>query len=182
MVGRTRVIGISGKARHGKDSVVDIARAILDGEGVRIAFADGVREEATNLHGWNGEKDEAGRSLLQRIGSVRREEDVDYWVRRAWAKISSVPAGSIVFIPDVRYENEAEAIRRAGGILWRVLRINPDFSDLDNGLTLTQKLHASETALDDYGKFDALLIAESLDILEWRVKRELERLGIGEDR
>lgn len=61
------------------------------------------------------------RLLLQTLGSVRRAEDPDYWIKRlqqSWAKI---PGGWVV--TDVRYPNEARAIRAEGGMIWWIDRL-----------------------------------------------------------
>jgi hypothetical protein len=57
-----------------------------------------------------------------------------------------VPAAGVV-IPDVRFPNELEAIKKAGGKIWRIIRPGA-------GLTGSARAHVSETALDD-SDFDA---------------------------
>ena len=56
-------------------------------------------------------------------------------------------------ITDVRFPNEAKAIKDKGGILIRINR--PQY--LDNGLVIRKDEHLSETALDDYDKFDHVI-------------------------
>ena len=56
-------------------------------------------------------------------------------------------------ITDVRFPNEAEAIKDRGGILIRINR--PQY--LDNGLVIRKDEHLSETALDDYDEFDYVI-------------------------
>jgi hypothetical protein len=51
-------------------------------------------------------------------------------------------------ITDVRFKNEAEAVRKNGGWLIRI-----DRPDYDNGLTDLQKKHESEVDLDGYSLF-----------------------------
>lgn len=94
--------------------------------------------------GWEGAKAEPEvRRLLQEYGVTIRSYQPDFWLRIAMAKASSLRVGSNgspVIITDVRFPNEADAIREAGGILVRVLR--PGLASDDT--------HESETALDDY--------------------------------
>ena len=56
-------------------------------------------------------------------------------------------------VTDVRFPNEAEAIKDRGGILIRINR--PQY--LDNGLVIRKDEHLSETALDDYDGFDYVI-------------------------
>ena len=56
-------------------------------------------------------------------------------------------------ITDVRFPNEAKAIKDKGGILIRINR--PQY--LDNGLVVRKDEHLSETSLDDYDKFDHVI-------------------------
>tara|TARA_R110002072_G_scaffold39942_7_gene113927 strand:- start:6370 stop:7080 length:711 start_codon:yes stop_codon:yes gene_type:complete len=56
-------------------------------------------------------------------------------------------------VTDVRFPNEAKAIKEKGGILIRINR--PQY--LDNGLVIRKDEHPSETALDDYDEFDYVI-------------------------
>ena len=146
----SRVIGITGHARNGKDT----AGGLLVSEYgfTRVALADAVRSMALaidpyvsggniRLHhmvnnlGWEeSKKAPEVRRLLQAIGTegVRDHIGDDSWIRAAKSTIDKTP-GPVV-VTDVRFPNEADAIHAWGGDLWRVVRINPDGSAFDNGL------------------------------------------------
>lgn len=81
------------------------------------------------------------RRLLQETGvGVRDILGEDTWVKAGMSRIAAARAsGSPIVVTDVRFPNEAAAIKNAGGILVRITR--------DTGLTDT---HISETALDDH--------------------------------
>lgn len=159
------LIGLSGWARSGKDTA---AEYLVEQKGfTRVAFADPLREalyrlnplievqgfpgarlrQMVDLAGWDELKaaSEDVRGLLQRMGTeVGREMIRDsIWVDLAMKKADSL---DFVVITDVRYPNEAEAIRDRGGILWRIQR--PYLGPANT--------HPSETALDEY-KFDAVV-------------------------
>ena len=153
----SRIIGITGHARNGKDT----AGGLLVSEYgfTRVALADAVRSMALaidpyvsggniRLHhmvnnlGWEESKKAPEiRRLLQAIGTegVRDHIGVDSWVRAAKRTIDETP-GPVV-VTDIRFPNEADAIHEWGGDLWRVVRINPDGSAYDNGIGSE---HASE--------------------------------------
>lgn len=157
------LIGLSGYARTGKDT----AATVLVGAGfTRVAFADKLREflyaqnptVATytrwgwevyplrviiDAHGWDGYKNtvwhEPVRELLQRTGKEAGRDVLggNIWVDAALNRLH--PWGGYVFT-DVRFPNEANAIRSRGGLVVRIER--EGFGPANN--------HPSETSLDDY--------------------------------
>lgn len=155
---RIEVVGISGYARAGKDTIGDYLVTLgYD----RASFAAPIRKAlytlnpfATNSariqdvideHGWEGSKtiDPEVRLLLQRLGSDvgRAMIDNDIWVDLT---LKDIPDGAKIVFTDCRFPNEAAAIKRFGGELWRVSR---DGAKPANN-------HISEIALDDW-RFDA---------------------------
>ena len=162
---RVEILGLSGWARNGKDTVADHLISKYGYE--RISFAAPMKEAlyrlnpkitinnvvstpiriGVDIYGWDDLKTHGPevRELLQRFGTeVGREMfGEDFWVNAA---IDSIEDGSKVIVSDVRYPNEADAIKKLGGEVWRVVR--PGFGAA-NG-------HASEHALNNY-KFDYIL-------------------------
>lgn len=154
---RITVIGLSGYAQSGKDTI----GVALEQKGFqRAAFADRIREglyaldpmlahdtrvvELVDSYGWEHAKTSQPevRSLLQKLGSeVGREilgENV--WVDLT---LKNAPDGAKIVVTDCRFENEAAAIKRLGGQMWRVRR--PGYTPVNS--------HPSETALDNW-EFD----------------------------
>lgn len=81
-----RIILISGKAGSGKDTAAGIIKdnMITDGiseKRILIAhFADLLKYIASKFFGWDGVKDENGRTLLQYLGTdVIRKKDKNFW-------------------------------------------------------------------------------------------------------
>jgi hypothetical protein len=162
---RVTVVGIAGYARSGKDTIADY---LVENEGyTKISFSTPMKEAmyrlnpritinenvnqplriGVDIYGWEGLKERSPdiRGLLQRFGTeVGREMfDEDFWVDYA---LNSIPDGGKAVIADVRYPNEANAIRALGGKVFRVERdgVGPANS------------HASENALDGY-EFDGTI-------------------------
>ncbi len=162
---RVEILGISGWARNGKDTIADHLIAEYGYE--RVSFAapmkdalyklnpkitiDGVMGVplvvGVDVYGWDGLKEHGPeiRELLQRFGTeVGREMwGEDFWVNAA---IDSIEDGSKMVVSDVRYPNEANAIKKLGGEVWRVVR--PGYGAAND--------HPSEHALNDY-EFDRVL-------------------------
>lgn len=119
-----KTIGITGLAGAGKTYAATWFKLRTGGE--IWSFAAEIKRIAETM-GWNGEKDSRGRKLLQDLGSIGREYDRQCWVNR-------MPTDRPVIIDDVRYINEAAAIRSVGGIIIRIER--PGLTPMD---------HSSET-------------------------------------
>lgn len=84
------------------------------------------------------------RELMQGFGSVIRDVMSNAWIQYALHSIASHDA---IVIDDVRYTNEADAIRERGGVVVRL--DSPDVS---------QDAHPSETELDAYSGFALRLL------------------------
>lgn len=148
-----KVILISGHAQNGKTSSAEIMKEIFENNGesaLIIHYGDLVKYVCSKYFGWNGEKDEQGRTLLQYIGTeIVRAKSPDFWAAfvAQFAKVFE-DQWDWILVPDVRFPNEVELMYEVefeDVIHMRVIR--PDF---DNGLTEDQKNHPSETALDNY--------------------------------
>lgn len=153
------VIGLSGVARAGKDTVASLLtehhgfqrRAFADAlKKVLVALDPIVEPTGRRLSDLGLPMDQAKalpevRSLLQRLGTEagRHALGADIWVRTLLAG----PVPQRMVVSDCRFPNEAQAIRARGGIVVRVER--PGFTAI-NG-------HSSETALDDW-EFDAVIV------------------------
>ncbi|MFJ9616699.1 deoxynucleotide monophosphate kinase family protein [Streptomyces noursei] len=175
----TQHIALMGRARAGKDTVA--ARLVEPHGYTRIAFADPIKRMALDIDpimvanhdwgpsvkrlsgvvefwGWERAKDQypGVRRILQHIGQTVRDLDPEFWIRVALRELDSV-SGPVV-VTDVRYPNEAEALRARGFRLVRVIRPGQDLTNS----------HASETALDDYQPNAVVVNAGSLSELRMR--------------
>lgn len=169
------LIGLSGYARSGKDTV---GKMLSENYGFeRIAFADKVRDfvhasspfvrGAVSAHGWEEAKENPSvRAALQRCGMAARETfGGDVWIDTAFANLK--PGGRYV-VTDVRFPNEVKRIEDMGGMLIRVVR--PGYGPV-NG-------HASETAIDDSWAHLLIHNDEALIDLEEEVDRLMSNQGV----
>lgn len=175
------LIGLTGKARSGKDT---FAERLVKKQGyVRLAFADTLREALlalnplVDLHGWRvrdvveadgweeAKADPEVRALLQRLGTEAGRDVLgeSVWVNALESRIAA--ADTPIVITDVRFPNEADMIRRRGGTIVRIVRDN--LAPID----VTNAQHASETAMDDY--FYDWLIANDGDIEELHARADI---------
>lgn len=189
-----RLIGVSGLAQHGKDTV---AQFLIDEYGYkRFAFADRLKQLAIELNpqlvrefnsapplpwrriagdfyyttlaglvdvkGWDEAKGlQEVRRFLQELGTRCRDTFGDnVWIEALYDDLYEysetcrrrpLEPGSFapgVVISDVRFPNEVDFIRREGGIVILVQRVNKDGSPFDNGVGVD---HISESGVQLIG-------------------------------
>lgn len=106
--------------------------------------------------------------LLQWWGTeYRRAQDPDYWVRQWAAEVN--PKADIVFTTDMRFFNEAKAVKDLGGYTIQVTRLNIDGTPFVD--TSRDPNHPSETQLDRYN-YDFKMTIKTGDLVlleEWAV-------------
>lgn len=152
------VICISGKAGAGKDTAAFFLKSYMEQNGKRALithYGDLLKYICTNFHGWNGEKDEAGRSLLQRVGTDRIRADApNYWVDFLTKQLRYCEdLWDFVLIPDTRFPNEYTGMVEAGYPTTLIRIERPGFA---SALNEEQKAHPSETAMDG-ASFDVII-------------------------
>lgn len=131
-----KLIGLAGKAGAGKDTVADY---LWEKEGViKIAFADALRAAACSIFGLGQcnftdrelketEVEYWGmtpRRMLQLLGTEATKPvfGSDIWLKRWFLSYSAVRDTDHVVVPDVRFDVEAEALRRLGGTIIHIVR------------------------------------------------------------
>lgn len=173
-----KVICISGKARHGKDTLASMMKNELEKINKRVLithYADLLKYICKNFFNWDGEKDEKGRHLLQYIGTdVVRNKDENYWVKFVSDMLSiSEDRWDYVLIPDTRFPNEINYLKERGCDVFTIRIIRDGF---ENNLGEINQTHESETALDNY-KFDKTIKNNSITDLKEEVLRTINEMG-----
>jgi hypothetical protein len=134
-----KTIGFTGLAGSGKTYAATWFR-FRTGKGSVWSFAGEIKSIATRM-GWDGQKDDRGRKLLQDIGSAGRAYD-------PWMWVSKMPTDQPIIIDDVRFTNEAEAIKDAGGIVVRIIR--PGLTPMNHESETEQRyIFANYTLIND---------------------------------
>lgn len=170
------LIGISGKAESGKDLATGIITTVYPRHYYRRGFADALKRDALAawLHGsadvpaWPQDRvlEEANklkeqslafRTFLQDFGQVKRNGNPMYWIDRLFRDHQATELRYTgLATPDVRYKNEAEEVLARGGLVLRLERPGHE-----NRLTPEQRLHISETDLDDWPESENYRILEN---------------------
>jgi len=152
---RLFLIGLAGRAGSGKNTVAKMIQRACPSRGGRtrtltLAFADPIKAMlSTGLAGLanaeltldNKERPipalgKSPRELLQTLGTEwgRGMVHPDLWVKIAMERVDHYRFHNPIIITDVRYQNEAAAIRQRGGQIWHINRpdaraVNPHSSE-----------------------------------------------------
>lgn len=144
-----KLILISGKAGAGKDTFATELKKQLENKDKKVLithYGDLVKYMATEFLGWDGKKDEKGRTLLQTLGTEKfRKYNEDYWVNFLKSIVDVIgDKWDYILIPDCRFPNE---ITGWLGYDYISVRVNREFGSVLNEV---QQTHSSETALDHF--------------------------------
>ena len=177
-----QVIVISGKAQHGKDTTAGFLKDALEADGYSVLIAhygDLVKYVCKMYLGWNGEKDEKGRQLLQELGTdiIRMKlNKPNFHVGRICEDIEICQDYvDYVLIDDTRFPNEIfypKAMFDNKVVTVHIVRTG----DFHSALNDKQMHHPSETALDDFDGYDYIIEAKDLDELYSAVLKFSERI------
>lgn len=174
------IIGLAGKAGSGKDTVGEY---LANKHGfITIAFADALKEHIgkgvfalsnNQLYGSGKEVidrryNASPRKILQITGTAMREIYKDVWVDTVFRSIGvELAMGFTKFaITDVRFSNESEAIRKHGGVIWKIER---ELAGAKNGVDN----HASEREIEECPADCIIYNNRTLDVLFGTVEAEL---------
>ena len=186
---RPILIGLTGRARSGKTTAAEhLARTYLLEQ---YAFADPLRDglmaifnlDPTDFEGDRKEQplgwlDCSPRQLMQSMGTewARSTVHPDVWVKLAEQNLDymSQALGAVLgfVISDVRFENEADLIRRRGGTVVHIFRpdaqsVNPHISEAG---VAAQK---DDLTLTNYGTVEEFL--RSLDEVFLMIRERHQR-------
>lgn len=134
--GERKLIALAGRAYCGKDTVAGILRREFPV--CSLAFADPIRAALRAMMGLTDEHffgklkevpidwlGKSPRQLMQTLGTEWGRGFVreDFWLALAERKVNEIHAsGFHAVITDCRFENEAERVRKLGGVVWHIQR------------------------------------------------------------
>lgn len=173
------LIGLAGKKRVGKDT----AARVFAGRGWHVdSFAAPLRALVEQIAGpitddnkergitWLGGK--SRREMMQTLGTEwgRQMVHPEIWVRSLLRRVQ----GRRAVIPDVRFENEASAIREAGGIIIHITRPtapadDPHVSEAGIAVQRTDFVIHNDGSLQDFLR-DVEELADEIEGVPVRVR------------
>lgn len=187
------LIGVHGKAGSGKDTSYQFIKEWAEEQGRpvrRDAFADRLKWSAARAIGFEGTLEESvevcnqlkqpgwqiivmepdgvhhpitGREYLQLYGTEAHRDvfGADFWVDQV---LDRHMFDELLVVTDVRFPNEAEAIRQSGGEIWQIVR--PDTE-------IAESAHASEAPLHTHLIDRVIVNVGDLDDLRAMVRSQL---------
>ena len=155
-----KIYVISGKARHGKDTVAMDVKEIYEGKGLKVinlSYGSYIKEYAKKISNWDGTEETKPRELLQELGTdvIRKKIDNDFFVRRICEDIKVYSYYfDIITISDARFPNELEWPKKNFD---NVINIRVIRDGYDSVLSEKEQKHLTEVALDEYNNYDYVI-------------------------
>lgn len=157
-----RIIIISAKARHGKDTLGEHLKKRLEERGEVVVidrFAKYIKSYLKDYYGWDGvTKDEAVRGRLQVLGTDLIKEKLNYKAFHAKRLAEDIQINSdfidTFIITDTRFRDEVYTLKAMFPNECVCVRINR--FNFESDLTDEQKKHKSECDLDVFN-FDYMI-------------------------
>ncbi len=156
-----KIVLLAGQAEHGKTESSKILTEYFKEQGkqcITFSFGSPLKDFCGKYRGWNGEKDSAGRTILQREGEFARIHNPDTWVNIILELIKAY--GSLydyVFIDDFRYPNEYFRFVDEWMYPYTIKVVRENF---ENRLNEGQRNHHSETSLSDF-PFNSVILVQN---------------------
>lgn len=183
-----KIIGVCGKAKAGKDEmVVQYFKNSLHPLAQTHAFADAVKHSASGffkepIRNFYECKDDISeqwgisyREMLQKIGTdfARNMIHEDFWVQMLETKLKGIPDTiKLVFITDVRFDNEATWIHSKGGAVIELIR------EGHIPLEGIEAQHSSEDGISEELVDYRILNNTSVEDLGFKLKKFLDTMEI----
>lgn len=168
-----KIYVISGKARHGKDTVAMDIKEIYEEKGLKVinlAYGSYIKDYAKRISDWNGNEETKPRELLQELGTdiIRKKIDKDFFVRRICEDIEVYSYYfDVITISDARFPNEMEWPKKNFD---NVINIRIIRDGYDSVLSEKEQKHLTEVALDEYNSYDYVIHNDgTLDNLKEKV-------------
>lgn len=182
-----KVYLVSGKARHGKDTIAGFLKEELEKRGKKVCFvryAAYIKFYAKEYFGWDGSEETKPRELLQYIGTdiIREKIDRLFHVKRILQDIEVLSYFfDTIIIPDVRVKEEILIPKEKFDNVVSINIFRPNF---ESELTGKEQAHLTEVGLDDFDQYDYKVINDkdlealkqkAFDIVESEAIKDGER-------
>ena len=165
-----KIIAISGKQYSGKDTLAKLLLEDLNGF-VRVGIGDAIKikyAEEKNLTFDEVEKNKhLYRADLINLGNWGRAQDEDFWLK------SLIEMKENIIVPDIRVVHEIELFKSYSAFC---VRVEASLENRAKRAVITNADDKTETALDDYDKWD--FVIDNNSDYKNLLKQEKELLAI----
>lgn len=164
----------TGKARHGKDTAANYLKEYFENDGKKVIFSQYskyIKFYCKEMYEWDGREETKPRELLQKLGTdvIRNKLDkAEMFIER---QIDDIEIYSYfydaVMVSDIRLPREIEGLKEK---YKKVVVINIFRPNFENDLSIEQKKHITEIAMDNYNNYDYRIINTTLEKLKEDMK------------
>lgn len=173
----SKIIILTGKAQSGKNISANIIKEYYEKQNkktVIIAYAKYLKDYAKEIINWDGKEENKPRELLQQLGVelIKNQIDENMLINRIKEDIKVYEYFfDVIIISDARFETEIEEIKKDNKVT--VIKIEGK----QNNLTSEQQNHITETALNNYNKYDYVIEnTKTLEELKNEIKKIMEEI------
>lgn len=170
---------ICGKARQGKDTLASYMKKYYEDMGKKatiIQLSTPLKTLVKNHFGWDGSEENKPRELLQQLGTdiIRQKLGKnDYFLQRTIEDANILSHFfDIIIISDGRLPYEIEYTREK---IENACIIHIERKEEQDELSINQKKHLTETALDNYTAYDYQVINTTFEELENSAKNIIRK-------
>lgn len=171
-----KIIILTGKAQSGKNQTASIIKEYNEKQNkktVIVAYAKYLKDYIKEITNWDGNEETKPRELLQQLGVelIKNKIDENMLINRIKEDIEVYSYFfDVIIISDARFKDEIESIKNENTIVLNIL-------GKENNLTKDQKNHITETALDNYNKYDYIIENnKTLEDLKKQIKKIMEEI------
>lgn len=173
---KPKIFIISGKARHGKDTIAGIIEKYYQNS-IKLHYAYYLKEYAKKIKNWDGLESTKPRRFLQQLSLdvIRKQIGSNFFTRRMEEDIKVYSNFfNVIVIPDARRKEELDYIKsRFDNVI--TIRINRN--NFISPLTLEEQKDITEVDLDDYKNFDYVIENDgTLEDLKNKIENILNKL------
>lgn len=172
---------LSGKARHGKDTIAGYLKAFYEKDGKKAIYSRAgkyIKFYAMEMTGWDGSEETKPRKLLQELGTdvIRNKlNKSEMFIERQLDDIEIYSYFyDAIIVPDIRLPREIESIKEKYN---NVVTIHVNRINFETNLTNNEQKHLTETAMDNYKDYDYEIVNDTLEGLEkdvYKIYKEQE--------
>ena len=161
---------ISGKARHGKDTIANLLKKYYEEDGKKVIFSRAgkyIRFYAMEMTGWDGSEESKPRDLLQELGTevIRNKlNKAEMFIERQLDDIEIYSYFyDVIIVSDIRLPREIDSVREKFD---NVVVINVNRINFESSLSNNQQKHITETTMDNYNNYDYVIVNDTIEKLE----------------
>lgn len=165
-----KVYLISGKSRHGKDTLGSMLKEIYEEKGQKVCitqYSKYIKGYAKDYFGWDGNDDTKPRELLQILGTDIIREKLNkplFHINRLLEDVEILSNFfDVLIVTDVRFPIEIDIPKEK---IKDCVSINIYRPNYTNNLTDEQRRHISEHALDEYDNYDYKVVNTTIEELK----------------